>query len=40
MKIKKTPEGIWKEYSDGIGYKTRLDLFETVEENENFYNDK
>lgn len=40
MEIKKTPEGIWKEYSDGVGYKTRLDLFETVEENEDFYNDK
>ncbi len=40
MKIKKAPEEIWKEYSDGVGYKTRLNLFETVEENEDFYNDK
>ena len=40
MKIKKEPSGIWKEYSDGIGYKTRLALFETVEQNEDFYNDK
>jgi hypothetical protein len=39
MKIKKEPSEIWGEYSDGVGYKTRINLFETVEQNENFYND-
>jgi hypothetical protein len=37
MKIHKKPEGIWKEYQRGVEYNIAVDLFGTVEENENFY---
>lgn len=33
-------EQIWQEYQDGISYKNNIDLFETVKENEDYYNDK
>lgn len=43
MKIKQKPDEIWKEYQDGISYNTVIcdgGLYETVERNNNFYNDK
>ncbi len=40
MKIRKTPDEIWKEYEKGISYNTGLELYENVERNNNFYNDK
>ena len=40
MNIKTDPLGIWNEYQDGISYNQNLDLYETVRDNENFYNDK
>lgn len=30
-------ESVWREYEKGVGFKTRLDLFDTVETNENFF---
>lgn len=35
-----THSQIWKEYQDGISYNNNLDLYETVKENEDYYNDK
>lgn len=32
-----TPNRVWREYDKGIGFKSQLDLFDTVENNENFY---
>lgn len=32
-----THESIWKEYEKGLGFKTQLDLFDNVENNENFF---
>lgn len=43
MKIKQRPDEIWKEYQDGIAYNAGIfdgGLYETVERNNNFYNDK
>ena len=36
MKIHKEPEAVWKEYQRGVDYNVAIDLFQTVEENENF----
>lgn len=36
MAIKKEPRGIWDEYLKGISYNQRIDLYETVKENQNF----
>lgn len=36
-KKSQTPDRVWKEYDKGIGFKSQLDLFDTVENNENFY---
>ncbi len=38
MNTKTQPYEIWDEYQQGIMYKTNLDLYDTVERNENFYN--
>ncbi|MEG1657375.1 MAG: hypothetical protein RR292_07855, partial [Christensenellaceae bacterium] len=40
MKIKKTADEIWKEYSRGITYNESLNLYENIKQNNNFYNDK
>ena len=40
MKIKTDPAGIFGEYNRGVAYNTGIELYETVERNENFYNDK
>ena len=40
MKIKKTPSEIWTEYQRGITYNTGIGLYDNVERNNNFYNDK
>lgn len=37
MKIDRSPVGIWNEYQSGIDYKNAIDLYDTVEENENFF---
>ena len=37
MKMNKTPEEIFKEYSKCEQYNVSLDLYETVKKNENFY---
>lgn len=37
MNIKTEPEQIWQEYQDGIGYNSNINLYDTVEKNENFY---
>lgn len=33
----KTPEDIWREYEKCVGYNTGIGLYDTVEQNENFY---
>ena len=40
MKIKLSPDEIWKEYQRGIDFKAQIDLYDNVEYNENFYNGK
>jgi len=40
MKIKKEPSQVWNEYKQGIDYKTAIGLYDTVERNNNFFNDK
>lgn len=40
MEIKQKPDEIWQEYQDGIMYKQSLDLFTTVNRNNDFLNDK
>lgn len=40
MEIKKTPEGIWQEYQDGLSFNSSIGLEETVKINNNFYHDK
>lgn len=40
MKIKKQAHEIWKEYEKGISYNTGIGLYENVERNNNFFNDK
>ena len=40
MKIKKEAYEIWKEYERGISYNTGIDLYENVERNNNFFNDR
>ena len=32
-----TPERVWREYERGVDFKSRIRLYETVENNENFY---
>lgn len=32
-----TPERVWQEYEKGVDFKTRINLYDTVENNENFY---
>lgn len=32
-----TPESVWKEYDTGLSFKSQIDLYDTVENNENFY---
>lgn len=31
------PEQVWREYGQGTAFNQRLDLYETVKNNENFY---
>lgn len=40
MKIKKEPSEVWAEYQRGINYNQSIGLYETVKQNNNFYNDK
>lgn len=40
MEIKKTPEQIYKEYTDDVSYKSGLDLYDNVKRNNNFYHGK
>lgn len=40
MKIRKTPTEIWREYEKAANYNENLDLYNTVEQNNNFYNGK
>ena len=40
MRIKQTAPEVWSEYQRGIEYKTGLDLYDTVKQNENFFNGK
>lgn len=40
MEIKKTPEEIYREYTEDSGYKTGLELYENVKRNNNFYHGK
>ncbi|MGI5823975.1 MAG: hypothetical protein ACOX7J_00220 [Bacillota bacterium] len=37
-RIKTDPEAVWAEYEDGVTFNRSIDLYETVEENNNFYN--
>lgn len=37
MKINKSPEEIWSEYQKGVDYKRAIELYDTVEENEDFF---
>lgn len=39
MRIKKEPEKIWREYQSGVSYKSGIDLYETVQRNNDFFND-
>ena len=34
---KQSPEEIWKQYEDGVSYNQRMELYEQVKKNENFY---
>ncbi len=40
MKIRKEANEIWKEYERGISYNTGIGLYENVERNNNFFNDR
>lgn len=40
MMIYKDAPGIWKEYQEGRAYNEGIDLYDTVEKNENFYTGK
>ena len=40
MEIKKTPEDIYKEYTDDSSYKNGLELYDNVKRNNNFYHGK
>ena len=35
--VNPSAESVWKEYEKGIGFKNQLDLYCTVETNENFF---
>lgn len=35
-----TPKNVWREYNKGVNYKQSIDLYDTIEKNQNFYNDK
>ena len=35
-----TTQSIWNDYQKGINFKNQIGLFETVQKNENFYNDR
>lgn len=37
MKIKTTPDTVWREYQRGVDYKNAIDLYATVKTNENMY---
>lgn len=37
MNIKKTAGEIWQEYKDGVSFNDRIELYDKVERNENFY---
>ena len=40
MKIRKKADEIWAEYQRGVSYNTGIGLYDNVERNNNFYNDK
>ena len=40
MKINKTPDAIWQEYLDGVGFNQQIGLYETVKRNNDFYHDR
>ena len=40
MRIRTEPTEIWNEYQRAVTYNNSIDLYTTVERNENFYNDK
>lgn len=40
MEIKKTAEEIWREFERGVDFNNGINLYENVERNENFYNDR
>ena len=40
LMIYKDAPGIWKEYQEGRAYNEGMDLYDTVEKNENFYTGK
>ena len=40
MRIKKQPSEVWTEYEKGINFNQAINLYETVDRNEDFYNDK
>ena len=40
MKIRKEPSEVWAEYQRGINYNQSIGLYDTVKQNNNFYNDK
>ena len=40
MKIRTDPASVYCEYNRGVSYNSSLGLYDTVERNENFYNDK
>ena len=37
MKQEMTPQSVWSEYEQGVAFKTGINLYDTVEANENFY---
>ena len=37
MKKKQTASSIWQEYQKGVTYNTRMQIYDTVKKNENFY---
>ena len=40
MKIKTEPAQVWTEYQRGVSYNQSIGLYETVKQNNDFYNDK
>ena len=37
MKISKDPKGIKKEYDDAVSFNTKIELYDNVKKNHNFY---